>query len=266
MLAISIARWSAKFDATLISKVNGDLTIAHQYLSRILETTEEQLQALGGSARCRDMVGGEAHIDAFLDASRNELGLDFLYIVDGSGSVLSTAPNAPSPSRRTDWPIIRPIFLRWARGIFMPLERVTATIGRVENGDLGARSGLEDASDEIGRVATHLDGLLDRLQERERDLRRWNDELNERVAERTKELRLANRQLKATTKQLVMSEKLAAIGEITAGVAHEINNPVMEGIGSGAVTAAFNECLESDVVIVRGCARCDVAARAGAVP
>ena len=50
--------------------------------------------------------------------------------------------------------------------------------------------------------------------------------LNEGVAERTKELRLANRQLEATTKQLIMSEKLAAIGEITAGVAHEINNPV----------------------------------------
>src|SRR5690606_36292420 len=38
-------------------------------------------------------------------------------------------------------------------------------------------------------------------------------------------------QLEATTKQLIMSEKLAAIGEITAGVAHEINNPidVMQG-------------------------------------
>jgi two-component system, NtrC family, sensor kinase len=37
--------------------------------------------------------------------------------------------------------------------------------------------------------------------------------------------------LEATTKQLIMSEKLAAIGEITAGVAHEINNPiaVMQG-------------------------------------
>ena len=49
--------------------------------------------------------------------------------------------------------------------------------------------------------------------------------------ERTRELEHANRQLEATTKQLIMSEKLAAIGEITAGVAHEINNPiaVMQG-------------------------------------
>ena len=62
-------------------------------------------------------------------------------------------------------------------------------------------------------------------------MREWNDELNTRVNERTHELQLANRQLEATTKQLIMSEKLAAIGEITAGVAHEINNPiaVMQG-------------------------------------
>ena len=43
---------------------------------------------------------------------------------------------------------------------------------------------------------------------------------------RTAELREANEKLEDTFQQLVMSEKLASIGEITAGVAHEINNPV----------------------------------------
>jgi len=50
--------------------------------------------------------------------------------------------------------------------------------------------------------------------------------LNDRVRERTQELSDANKRLEATTKQLVVSEKLAAIGEITAGIAHEINNPM----------------------------------------
>jgi hypothetical protein len=40
MLGISIYRWNAKFDEALISKVHGDLTIAHQYLARIMEKTE----------------------------------------------------------------------------------------------------------------------------------------------------------------------------------------------------------------------------------
>jgi signal transduction histidine kinase len=124
-----------------------------------------------------------------------------------------------------------PIFLRWAQSIFMPLERVTATIGEVESGNLSARTKLPVSGDEIGRVAIHLDTLLDQIQERDRRLREWNEELNTRVRERTRDLELANLKLEATTKQLIMSEKLAAIGEITAGVAHEINNPiaVMQG-------------------------------------
>src|SRR5258705_2197861 len=58
LLGVAVYRWNARFDATLISKVNGDLTIAHQYLARILEKTGVQIRALGLSARFPDV---EAH-------------------------------------------------------------------------------------------------------------------------------------------------------------------------------------------------------------
>lgn len=124
-----------------------------------------------------------------------------------------------------------PLFLTWAASIFRPLERMTTTISKVEGGELGARTGPVDGRDEIEQVAVHLDRLLDQIHERDAELRQWNQELNQRVEERTNKLVHANQQLEATTKQLIMSEKLAAIGEITAGVAHEINNPiaVMQG-------------------------------------
>ncbi len=119
-----------------------------------------------------------------------------------------------------------PLFLRMAGGIFSPLERMNDTIKQVENGQLDARIGAVDNRDEIGQVAAHLDELLDQVQARDRALRSWADELNTRVEDRTSELRQANAKLESTYQQLVMSEKLASIGEITAGVAHEINNPV----------------------------------------
>ncbi len=119
-----------------------------------------------------------------------------------------------------------PLFLWLAKGIFSPLERMSQTMQRVEHGDLTARNGTVGRQDEIGQVAGHLDSLLDQIQDRDQRLRDWAGELNERVDRRTIELRAANQKLEETFKQLVMSEKLASIGEITAGVAHEINNPV----------------------------------------
>lgn len=122
--------------------------------------------------------------------------------------------------------ISAPVFLGLAKGIFAPLERMTRTMRQVEEGDLSARNGDMGTRDEIGAVATHLDSLLDQVQDRDARLRAYAEDLNQRVEDRTAELREANAKLEQTYQQLVMSEKLASIGEITAGVAHEINNPV----------------------------------------
>ncbi|SFJ43341.1 HAMP domain-containing protein [Celeribacter neptunius] len=119
-----------------------------------------------------------------------------------------------------------PIFLRWAGRIFLPLERMTQTIARVEAGDLQARNGDAGDSGEIAQVAGHFDDLLDQIQERDRLLRDWANSLEQKVEERTADLRAANRKLEKTTERLIISEKLAAVGEITASVAHEINNPI----------------------------------------
>ncbi|MEM9061130.1 MAG: cache domain-containing protein [Pseudomonadota bacterium] len=119
-----------------------------------------------------------------------------------------------------------PMFLWLARGIFAPLEKMTATMARAEEGVLDARIGPVAEKSEIGAVARHLDRLLDQVEDRDAALRDYADNLNHLVEQRTEELKEANRKLEATFAQLVMSEKLASVGEITAGVAHEINNPV----------------------------------------
>ena len=121
--------------------------------------------------------------------------------------------------------------VRWARSIFQPVERMNRTMQRVEEGQAEARVGALPARDELGALAAHLDQLLDVIDDKTRTLQRWGDELDHKVAERTRELEASNASLQLAQQQLVKSEKLAAIGQLTASIAHEINNPiaVMQG-------------------------------------
>lgn len=116
--------------------------------------------------------------------------------------------------------------LRWARSIFKPVEQMNQTMQRVEEGQAAARVGPVPARDEIGALAAHLDHLLDVVDEKTRSLQRWGEELDIKVAERTRELAASNASLRQAQQQLVKSEKLAAIGQLTASIAHEINNPI----------------------------------------
>lgn len=111
------------------------------------------------------------------------------------------------------------VSLRAARSIFGPIERMAQTMQRVQGGALEARVGAVASGDEVGALATHLDHLLDAIAAQTQALQRWNAELDAKVAERTRELAAAQR-------QLVRSEKLAAVGQLTASIAHEVNNPI----------------------------------------
>ncbi len=116
--------------------------------------------------------------------------------------------------------------LRAARTIFRPVERMNRTIGQVEAGDVTARVGAVESTGELASLAARLDELLDAIEERRTGLLRAAETLELNVAERTRELTQANRTLQQAQQRLLASEKLATIGQLTAGIAHEINNPV----------------------------------------
>jgi two-component system NtrC family sensor kinase len=116
--------------------------------------------------------------------------------------------------------------LLWARRVFEPMTRMVGTMHALKAGNADARVGPMRNYDELGQLACQFDLLLSDLQARNSELKEWADSLDRKVAERTRELEDANAVLRATRQQLITSEKLAVAGQLTAGVAHEINNPI----------------------------------------
>lgn len=111
------------------------------------------------------------------------------------------------------------------RKVVDPIKHLAAATIEFADGSLEKRV-FTDSQTEIGQLYQSFNKMASKLQENDDFLRGFNVELERKVRERTTELQKANEQLQKTQNALIRTEKIAAIGQIAAGVAHEIKNPL----------------------------------------
>jgi signal transduction histidine kinase len=111
-----------------------------------------------------------------------------------------------------------------ARRIARPIVELEDSARRLANGERDVPLPEAD-DDEIGHLACSFKSMTAALQSNEEELNLLNRSLERKVIERTSELEAKSLELMRAQQDLLRTEKLAAIGELASGVAHEINNP-----------------------------------------
>jgi signal transduction histidine kinase len=170
------------------------------------------------------------------------------------------------------------VVLLLIRDVVSPLQALEERSGEMAQGQLARPVPPWGEADEIGRLAVMFEEMRRSLRDRlrstesinvdlEREVRRRTDALEQRNAE----LHEALEKLRRAQDNLVRSEKLASMGRLVAGIAHEINNPINAVINSlgpldetvrkiavgegGSAATLAKEAEEILAVVQRGAAR-----------
>jgi len=128
-----------------------------------------------------------------------------------------------------------------SQSIARPILRLRGMAQAVAAGDLTQHSDLKRA-DEIGELGTAFDLMTQGLRERTAEAAQLYTEAlqnNRELAETNAQLAESNARLQAAQRQLIQSEKLAAIGQLAAGIVHDVKNPL-------TVISALSELLREE--------------------
>jgi two-component system NtrC family sensor kinase len=99
-----------------------------------------------------------------------------------------------------------------------PVRRLMLGVKQISSGNLDYRI-LIRSRDELGKLAQAFNEMMTSLQHEKEENRRWAATLQERIREKTEEL-------KSIHAQILQIEKMASLGKLSATVAHELNNPL----------------------------------------
>jgi two-component system NtrC family sensor kinase len=117
------------------------------------------------------------------------------------------------------------IYFILLKQVNQPLQQLLNATQKLAKGEFDVTLDV-DRVDEVGNLSRSFIHMAQDLQTSFTQLNLQNETLESQVADRTQELTTALSNLKLTQGQLVQSEKMSGLGQMVAGIAHEINNPV----------------------------------------
>ena len=141
---------------------------------------------------------------------------------------------------------------------FKPLKETTDKISKAENlinnkqYNKLSEVKFAEGRNEIGLVNGSINDLLGRIQSNEGKLANINQQLEIKVEERTAELQDTLKELKNSQLQLIRSEKMATLGQMVAGVAHEVNTPLSYVQNNLEIIGQLTEQYEELIELVQG--------------
>jgi len=138
--------------------------------------------------------------------------------------------------------------LFFSRAVNRPIQGLVRAMSEAEAGQLNVEVPIR-SRDELGLLADHFNRMLARINQFNVELTRRIEAATRELADKNEELRLANESLYQAQLKLVQTEKLSALGQMAATMAHEIGTP-LNSI-SGYIQLMLTEGAESEVTTRR---------------
>jgi len=222
---VSSSKWNVPNPPPKLSNDQINLLKKDKDISRLRETKEESyLEVIVPLHDGKKVIGGVRVV------SSSDETQSYLSKKKGRALILTFS---------SIFVILMTVTLLFGRLVGNPIQKLVEAMSWAEKGDLEAEATLR-SRDELGELGRHFNRMLKTIRETHEQniqllsrVHQFNEELSRKVeaatselAKRNEELKLLNEALFETQRELGQSEKLAALGQVTAMMAHQIGTPL----------------------------------------